>query len=98
MNKFYFNEHKQDTWKCDWLIGHIISIMWIKHWLVIRLEEFLEVGWLKGEHGAVYGALRVKPLGDKMSGGVPKDKGKVRSLIGNVSRPYYKFMFGILFG
>ena len=27
MNKFYFNEHKQDTWKCDWLIGHIISIM-----------------------------------------------------------------------
>ena len=23
MNKFYFNEHKQDTWKCDWLIGHI---------------------------------------------------------------------------
>ena len=26
MNKFHFNEHKQDTWKCDWLIGHIISI------------------------------------------------------------------------
>ena len=26
MNKFYFNEHKRDTWKCDWLIGHIISI------------------------------------------------------------------------
>ena len=27
MNKFHFNEHKQDTWKCDWLIGHIISII-----------------------------------------------------------------------
>ena len=27
MNKFYFNEHKQDTWKCDCLIGHIISII-----------------------------------------------------------------------
>ena len=26
MNEFHFNEHKQDTWKCDWLIGHIISI------------------------------------------------------------------------
>ena len=26
MNKFNFNEHKKDTWKCDWLIGHIISI------------------------------------------------------------------------
>ena len=26
MNKFHFNEHKQDTLKCDWLIGHIISI------------------------------------------------------------------------
>ena len=26
MNKFHFNEHKQDTWKCDWLICHIISI------------------------------------------------------------------------
>ena len=26
MNKFHFNEHKQDTWKGDWLIGHIISI------------------------------------------------------------------------
>ena len=26
MNKFHFNEHKQDWWKCDWLIGHIISI------------------------------------------------------------------------
>ena len=26
MNKFYFNEYKQDTLKCDWLIGHIISI------------------------------------------------------------------------
>ena len=26
MNKFHFNEHKQDSWKCDWLIGHIISI------------------------------------------------------------------------
>ena len=26
MNKFHFNEHKQDTWECDWLIRHIISI------------------------------------------------------------------------
>ena len=26
MNKFHFNEHKQDTRKCDWLVGHIISI------------------------------------------------------------------------
>ena len=26
MNKFHFNAHKPDTWKCDWLIGHIISI------------------------------------------------------------------------
>ena len=26
MNKFNFNEHKRDTWKCDRLIGHIISI------------------------------------------------------------------------
>ena len=21
MNKYHFNEHKQDTWKCNWLIG-----------------------------------------------------------------------------
>ena len=26
MNKFHFNELKRDTWKCDWLIGYIISI------------------------------------------------------------------------
>ena len=26
LNKFHFNEHKKDRWKCDWLIGHIISI------------------------------------------------------------------------
>ena len=26
MNKCHFNEQKQDAWKCDWLIGHIISI------------------------------------------------------------------------
>ena len=26
MNKFHFNELKKDTWKCDWLIGHIIYI------------------------------------------------------------------------
>ena len=26
MNKFYFNEHKRDTWKCDWLICYIVSI------------------------------------------------------------------------
>ena len=26
MNKFHFNKHKWDTWKCDWFIGHIISI------------------------------------------------------------------------
>ena len=26
MNKYHFNEHKQDTRKCDWLMGHIISI------------------------------------------------------------------------
>ena len=26
MNEFHFNEHKQDTCKCDWLICHIISI------------------------------------------------------------------------
>ena len=26
MNKYHFNEHKQNTWKCDWLIGHMISI------------------------------------------------------------------------
>ena len=26
MNKFHLNENKQDTWKCDSLIGHIISI------------------------------------------------------------------------
>ena len=30
MNKFHFNEHKKDTWKCDWLIGHIISIRHFK--------------------------------------------------------------------
>ena len=33
MNTFYFNEHKQDTWKCDCLIGYIISINY-KGWLV----------------------------------------------------------------
>ena len=26
VNKFHFNEHKQDTLMCDWLIGHIIFI------------------------------------------------------------------------
>ena len=26
MNVFDFNEHKRDTWKCDCLIGHLISI------------------------------------------------------------------------
>ena len=26
MNRFHFNKHKQDSWKCDWLIHHIISI------------------------------------------------------------------------
>ena len=26
MNKFYFNEYKRDTCKCDWLKGDIISI------------------------------------------------------------------------
>ena len=26
LNKFPYNEHKRDTWKCDWLIGHIIFI------------------------------------------------------------------------
>ena len=26
MNKSHFNEHKQDIWKRDWLVGHIISI------------------------------------------------------------------------
>ena len=26
INKFHFNEHKQYTWKCDWLTCHIISI------------------------------------------------------------------------
>ena len=29
MNKFHFNEHKQETWKCDWLIGHLISIRYV---------------------------------------------------------------------
>ena len=29
MNKYHFNEHKQDTLKCDWLIAHIISISYI---------------------------------------------------------------------
>ena len=28
MNKFYFHEHKQDTWKYDWLVGHIISFIY----------------------------------------------------------------------
>ena len=27
MNKFHFNKHKQDTWKYDWLIAHIVSII-----------------------------------------------------------------------
>ena len=27
MNKFHFNENKRDTWKCNWLISHKISIM-----------------------------------------------------------------------
>ena len=31
MNGFHFNGHKQDTWKCDWLIGHIISISRCQH-------------------------------------------------------------------
>ena len=26
INKINFNKLKQDTWKCDWLIGHVISI------------------------------------------------------------------------
>ena len=30
MNKFHFNEHKKDTWKCDWLLGHIIFIINLK--------------------------------------------------------------------
>ena len=28
MNEYHFNEYKQDSWKCYWLIGHIISNMW----------------------------------------------------------------------
>ena len=31
MNKFHFTEHKQDTRKHDWLIGHIISIRYDHH-------------------------------------------------------------------
>ena len=34
MNKFHFNEHKQDTWKCDWLIGHIRAYMSMKEKLL----------------------------------------------------------------
>ena len=30
MNKFHFNEHKQDTWKTNWLLVHIISIINLK--------------------------------------------------------------------
>ena len=30
MNKFHFNENKEDIWKCDWLIGHMISITKVK--------------------------------------------------------------------
>ena len=27
IKKFHFDEHQQDTRKCDWLIGHIISFV-----------------------------------------------------------------------
>ena len=44
MNKYHFNEHKQDIWKCDWLIGHIISINWLKEWDVMKsLDKVLEI-------------------------------------------------------
>ena len=39
MNKFHFNEHKQNTWMCDWLIGHIISIIYVH-----QLEGFIKKG------------------------------------------------------
>ena len=32
MNKFHFNELKQDKWKCDWLIGHVIYITTSMSW------------------------------------------------------------------
>ena len=39
MNKFYFNEHKLDMWKYDWLVGHIISISLAHMALFVRLES-----------------------------------------------------------
>ena len=43
MNNFHFNEHAQDTWKCHWLIGHIIFIndhlcgdVKMMHWAFFR--------------------------------------------------------------
>ena len=38
MNKFYFNEHKQDTLKCDWLIYHIISITNKEEYILVAVD------------------------------------------------------------
>ena len=65
MNKFHFNEHKQDWWKCDWLIGHIISIMKdtanpidVKIRLQITSIEVYFLGFFFGVHLAFKGKFR----------------------------------------
>ena len=51
MNEFHFNELKQDTGKCDWLIGHIISISNIIKSVLPKVMLLhvmgLEVMWLE---------------------------------------------------
>ena len=42
MNKFHFDEHQWDIWKCDWLIGHIISINMCESLVVEIMPKAIE--------------------------------------------------------